>query len=140
MASFQPLLRTSRLKGTTQKPVSIQFSCSQNITTSVNLQIQKTSVLEKSIEPNSSLVITSVLIIDKARSMELQTFYLNILSKMPKKKLLSEPKTPRFYTGYNFVWPTFLFFSRYIFLSSSNLCLQYYCFTSIIRVLKLFLR
>ena len=40
--------------------------------------------------------------------MELQMLYRNTLSKIPKKKLLFEPKTPRFYTGYSPPWPTFL--------------------------------
>ena len=60
--------------------------------------------------PKNSLAIISASIIDKVKPMGLQMLYYDTLSKMPKKKRLSEPKIPRFYTGYSLPWPTFLAF------------------------------
>ena len=93
----------------------MRFSSSQTTTTSTASWIRKAWAPDKSVGPKNSLAITFALIIDRVRPMELQMLYHDTLSEMPKKKLPSEPKTPRFCTGYSPPWPTFWPFLRHPF-------------------------
>ena len=116
MASFWLLSKLLRHNDTIYKVVNIRFSSLQTTTTSAALWIQKALAPDKSIGPKSSFITTFASIINKVRPIKLQMPYLNILSKMPKKKLLFKPKTSRSCTGCNLSWPMFLAFPKISFL------------------------
>ncbi len=99
--SCWPLLKRSRLGGTTYKTISIKFLCLQTITASNASWILKTWALGKSGGPKSCQDTTSRLIIDKAKLTELLIPYLVTLSRVLRKKKPYKLRTQRSCTDCN---------------------------------------